>query len=108
MNIARGASAHANVVNGMVSSVVIDDQGLGYAAAPNVFIAGAMDPISGLPAGSGATAVAIVSTGHVIDVQMQNMGSELYLGRFLTMQFAADQPVLCGLLEQRRVYHGWQ
>jgi hypothetical protein len=62
-----GAYGHAIIVNGTVSSIVVDNQGTGYATAPAVIFGGTQ--------GSGATATATVSGGNVISASVSAGGS---------------------------------
>lgn len=66
-----GAAAKAEVLNGKIHRIVMQDYGTGYTSAPSVSV-GAPDGSS--PAGSGATFTVVVS-GRIVDVRPTNVGS---------------------------------
>jgi hypothetical protein len=66
-----GAAAKAEVLNGKIHRIVMQDYGSGYTSAPSVSV-GAPDGTS--PAGSGAT-FTVSATGKLADVLPTNFGS---------------------------------
>jgi hypothetical protein len=66
-----GAAAKAEVLNGKIHRIVMQDYGAGYTSAPDVAV-GAPDGDS--PAGSGAV-LTVTATGKLIDVLPTNFGS---------------------------------
>lgn len=91
----RVAKAHANVVNGVIVSITLDDPGFGYETAPEITIVGN-------DGGSGAKAAALLTattayiepivdntSGEIINVIIRN-GGEGYTNAILTVESLDD------------------